>query len=197
MPKLIAPLALLAGLAACASSGSPSVANTRTTTPYDEGHVFQRVTLSSADSARVQLGENGHAELVPLSSDRAWAGLVRAFPALGLEVIQTDVVGHALAGKIMRSRRPFGGHSYAELMNCGETAGIPNAGRWDITMQVATKLVPHGRDSTIVASWVVASAKPGGTAGEESDCVANERIGTIVADMVNREGAESPKAPTQ
>ena len=197
MPKLIASFAVLAGLAGCASSGSSSVASTRTTTPYDQGHVFQRVTLSPVDSARLQLGENGNAEIVPLSPDRAWAGLVRAFPALGLDVTQTDPVGHALAGKIMRSRRPFGGHTYADLMNCGETAGIPNAGRWDVTLQVATKLVPHGRDSTIVATWVLASAKPGGTAGDEADCAANEKIAGIVAGTVARQGAESPKGRSQ
>lgn len=194
MPKISLSLALVV-LAGCA--GAPPVSTSRTAAPYAIEHVASRVTLSPADSARLQLGENGNADVVPLPVDRAWTGLVRSFPALGLEVTQTDPVGRALAGRRYRSRRPFGGRSFADLMSCGETAGIPNAARWDVTLQVATRLVPYGHDSTIVATWVLASAKPSGTAGDEADCVVNEKIAAIVAGTVAQQAAESPSGQSQ
>lgn len=175
----------------CASNPS----TTRDRTPYNIDpntgdvtvtRVSPRVVLSAADSASLQLGENGNASAVALPTDRAWAGLVEAFKALDLEVTQIDPVGHAIAGRRVRSRRPFGGESFAQLMDCGETAGIPNAARWEVTMQVATKLVPRGKDSTIVATWVLASAKPGATSGDATDCTVNERIAGIVASAVQQ-----------
>lgn len=146
--------------------------------------VSPRVVLSAADSASLHLGENGNANVVALPLDRAWGGLVNAYRALELDVTQVDPAGRAIAGRRVRSRRPFGDKSFADLLDCGETAGIPNAARWDISMQVATKLVPRGRDSTIVATWVLASAKPSGTAGDEAECTANGGVAATIAAAV-------------
>lgn len=175
----------LIALSAAGGCGGPPSSNGEST-QYPQPRFAPHVALSSADSGALQLGEHGNANLVTLPVDRAWGALVNVYQALGVEVTQVDPAGHALAGRRLRSHRPFAGQPLATLISCGETAGIANASRWDINLQLATKLLPDGPDHTIVATWVLASGKPGATAGDEINCMPNDRIAAIVAGAVQQ-----------
>jgi hypothetical protein len=138
------------------------------------------VQLSASDSSAFHLGQNGSATVLPVPLGLAWAVLDSVYRGFDLEVTQVDPVGHAIAGKRDRSRRSFGGKSFGALLDCGETAGIPNASRFEITIQVATALRARGNDSTLVASWALATAKPSTTAGDLAPCVSNGEIPVMI-----------------
>lgn len=140
-----------------------------------------RINVSAADSSAMDLAAGAGADVVPVPLARAWTALPRAYAALDVEVTQQDPTAYAIGGARLRAHGSFGGKSLMQLFDCGETAGVPNASRWDVTMQIGTKLRARGADSTIVATWALATAKPATTAGYDVDCTTKTGLPEIVA----------------
>jgi hypothetical protein len=109
-----------------------------------------------------------------------WQYLPIAYSKLGLRITKYDSTTHVIAGERDRSHSDFGGKPLTSLLQCGDVAGIPNATRYDITIQVTTALRGSDKGSA-VASVASASAKANGVAGDVAPCVANSGIGDQVA----------------
>jgi hypothetical protein len=122
-------------------------------------------------------------QTVAMSIERAWRALPIAYESLGFQIIQLQEASRTIAGQRLRARGTFAGERFSRLLNCGETAGLPNADRYDVSLTVVTSLEQAG-EGTLVSTDVQAVATPNTTAGAQVRCVANARIGEIVAARV-------------
>lgn len=118
---------------------------------------------------------------IAASPDRAWNILPQLYKSFGLSLTQIDAASRTVRGQRLRSRSYFLGHPLSDYFDCGTVAGVPNVGRYELDMELATRLAPAAGDSTLVQTAVSASAKPGGTAGDPFHCDANEKIAAGIA----------------
>ena len=163
------------GLAACASGPSSGIETKPTSVSVGSESTIGQLRIETTDSPTTR------SVATPLLL--AWNALPAVYQALGLSITKIDTAQLVVRGQRLRSRQPFAGKQLGDLLNCGETAGIPNTLRYDVTMQLATQLRPAG-DSTEVVTQVIATAKASGTAGDPVRCSSNGRIATGVADAV-------------
>ncbi|HXF25593.1 MAG TPA: hypothetical protein VN602_13785 [Gemmatimonadaceae bacterium] len=112
-----------------------------------------------------------------------WQYLPIAYSKLGLRITKYDSTTHVIAGERDRSHSDFGGKPLTSLIECGDVAGIPNASRFDVTIQV-TSALRGSEKSSAVASVASASAKANGTSGDPAPCTVNAGIGNQVAAAV-------------
>lgn len=176
----VLPFALVLSLAACSPGGSGTPA-TSAPAPKREELRIQGSTGSMETELNVTdaVVSNG----VALAPDSAWRALPAVYRALGLSITRYDEATRTIGGERLRSRRSFGGKTLVQLLDCGDTGGMPNASRFDVSMSVATTVGGSGTDATL-ATRVQASAAPSTTAGHPTRCTANGRIATIIADAV-------------
>lgn len=170
------PFILLA--AACTSTQSGAVIETRpvsTTTMSTEG----------MSTAGIRADDSPFARMIGSSFAKSWDVLPAVYQSLGITITKIDSVALVVRGQRLRSRQPFLGKQLSDLIDCGETTGIPNAMRYDITLQFLTQLHPQS-DSTMVSTQVLATAKASGTAGDAMRCAPNGRIATGIAEAIAR-----------
>lgn len=164
----------LAALVACApSQPSTAIGPQATTTRTVAAGGTQVVIHNEGDEV------TGYAIAAPV--DRAWNILPQLYRAWGLSLTQIDQASRTVRGQRLRSRQYFMGKPLSDYFDCGNVAGVPNVGRYELDMQVATQLRPAAGDSTVVQTVVSASAKPGGTAGDPFNCDANQKIAANIA----------------
>jgi hypothetical protein len=164
------PFALLGILAlvACAS-GAPRVV-TDTPTP-------DNVSVAQTSTSRVYNPDAATPDSSYLEArfDRAWSFLPEVFRGFGLDIATIDPATHTVDGQKVRARGQFAGSMYSRYLDCGDTRGVPNANRYEITMHVVTRLAPAG-DKTLVATTVVAEGRFTETGGTAVPCAANNEI---------------------
>ena len=177
------------GLCACASNGASTGGN-------GVGAVGGGDT--QANVRRVAIGDvtvqaNGDAPAttewqdVNVGTSSTWQALPIAYKRLGLTITRYDSVAHIIEGERLHSHAPLGGQELTTMMDCGEVEGMPNAARFDITIQTRTILQGNATRSS-VASVVIAAAKPDGVSGVYSPCAikaaAARRVNAAVVDAV-------------
>jgi hypothetical protein len=196
LPHTLRSLALLSlsvSLAACASTSSQNTVPAGTPTP-DGSRTRDQVTVASDVGGMVTrevVARNWvTTEQLTLPPDRVYTLLSGVFQGLGLTVIKLDPTTRAITGELVRSRRPFGGKPFVQLLDCGETAGVPIAGRYDINLTVMSK-VNAVADGSAMDTEVEAMATPNTTQGNQVRCRPNERISQIIAQRIRDAAANS------
>src|SRR3954470_24927888 len=114
------PLALLA---ACTSAQSGAVIETQpiaTTAMSTEG----------MSTAGIRADDSPLSRMIGSSFARSWDALPRVYQSLGITVTKIDSMALVVRGQRFRSRQPFLGKQLSDLLDCGETTGIPNAMRY-------------------------------------------------------------------
>ncbi|HEX7020797.1 MAG TPA: hypothetical protein VF159_12335 [Gemmatimonadaceae bacterium] len=177
----------LVALAACAPSQPSTIAPRPKTTTIAIGGLNTQVTIHNEGDE-----VTGYAIAAPI--DRAWNILPQLYRSWGLSLTQIDQASRTVRGQRLRSRQYFLGKPLGDYFDCGTVAGVPNVGRYELDMDVATQLRPGARDSTLVQTVVSASAKPGGTAGDPFRCDANQKIAERIAGAL-ASALASPPAP--
>lgn len=167
-------VAAVLALAACAPSQPSSIAPAPRTTTIAIGGLNTQVSIHNA-------GDEITGYAIAASPDRAWDILPQLYKSWGLSLTQIDAATRTVRGQRLRSRSYFMGHPLSDYFDCGTTAGVPNVGRYELDMEVATQLRPAAADSTLVQTVVSGNAKPGGTAGDPFRCDANARIAENIA----------------
>lgn len=175
-------------LCACATSGSNGVGAVG---GGDEQANVRRVAIGG-----VTVQANGDA---PARADwqdvkgglaSTWRALPAAYKRLGLTVTRYDSVAYIIEGERLHSHAAFGGKPLTAIMDCGEVEGMPNAARFDITIQARTTLRGSAANSS-VASSVIALAKPDGVAGVYSPCAINpgaaQRVNQAIVDASSQD----------
>ena len=177
-PFAITGALTLAACIACASSGAGS--------SNDVGQATNVKQVQIAGSS-IDFIPNSPTPLawhnIAAPATSTWQYLPIAYSKLGLRITKYDSTSHVIAGERDRSHSDFGGKPLTSLLECGDVAGIPNASRYDITIQVTTALRGTGTTSA-VASVASASAKANATSGDVAPCVVNSGIGDQVAAAV-------------
>lgn len=174
-------------VAACASGGAGTSADVGQNTNVKQVQIAS-TNIDFIPNSPTPLA--WHTIAAPATS--TWQYLPIAYSKLGLRITKYDSTTHVIAGERDRSHADFGGKPLTSLIECGDVAGIPNASRYDVTIQVTTAL--QGTDkSSSVASVASAAAKANGVSGDVAPCVANSGIGDRVAAAV----AEAVKAGTK
>lgn len=170
-------LAACAALAACASSGTGT---------SDVGEATNVKQVQVAGSS-IDFIPNSPTPLawhnIEAPTTSTWQYLPVAYSKLGLRITKYDSTAHVIVGERDRSHSAFGGTPLTSLMDCGDVAGIPNASRYDVTIQVTTAMRGSGTSSAI-ASVASASAKPNATSGDVAPCVTKSGFGDRVAAAV-------------
>lgn len=121
-----------------------------------------------------------------------WQYLPIAYSKLGLRITKYDSTTHVIVGERDRSHDDFGGKPLTSLIDCGEVAGIPNASRFEVTIQVTTALKGTATSSS-VASVASASAKANGVSSDVAPCSVNAGIGDRVAAAVAEAARDATK----
>ncbi len=103
------------------------------------------------------------------------------YKQLGLTLTQYDTTNHIITGERLRSRHDFGGKSLPDLVDCGETAGIPNAMRYDVNLRVTSQVLPAENATTTIRTQADAMAKADATSGDLISCQAKDAIADVVA----------------
>jgi len=180
--KSSAIMGLLVVMACASSGGSGSSSNgLGSVGGGDQDANIKRVSIAGVD-----LQADGRSTLpvvwhdVPGSVSHTWQSLPVAFHKLGLTITRYDSTAYIIEGERLRSRADFGGKQLTSLLDCGDVAGMPNATRFDVNIQVRTALRGSATASS-VASAVVASAKPSDVSGVLMPCVVNSSAADRVA----------------
>jgi hypothetical protein len=158
-------------IAACASqqTGGPS------TNPGPQPVLVTGGGGGVSDIAYTPDGAMASMQVVHAPVDRVWGALPGVYKDLGLELTESSTASHALSGQRVRTRGTFAGVQFSQFIDCGETAGIPNALRYEINLTVSTSL-RAATDSTLVSTTVSATGKPGEFSGQAVPCAANGEI---------------------
>ena len=172
----VLPLLGILTLSACAAS-APRIA---TETPMPDN-----VSGAQTSTARVYNPDVARPDSLHLQMelDQAWSRLPDVFRGLGLAIAVIDPATHTIDGQKVRARGQFAGNMYSYYLDCGDTRGVPNANRYEITMHVVTRLAPAG-GRTLVATSVVAEARFTETGGTAVPCAANNEISRKVLESL-------------
>lgn len=127
-----------------------------------------------------------YAQSVAVPAARVLAVLPAVFQSLGLSVTAIDSASGFVRGEVLRMRRPFGGKTMVQLLDCGSTPAGPTAARFSINLTVTTRALAVTESSTDVATIVQAVAVPNTTSGGSVRCRPNRGISEIVAQQVRQ-----------
>src|SRR4051812_7621295 len=119
----------------------------------------------------------GRADLqAPL--DKVWSALPAAYASLSIPLTVNEPANRVIGAERMRTHHYLGDLRLSKLLDCGETAGIPNADTYDVSLSMLTQLQSNAAGGTTVTTRVDAAAKPGSTSGQYSSCVSTGQLET-------------------
>jgi len=118
--------------------------------------------------------------------DRVWRTLPRVYDALGIVGTGADEEAKVFGIVDFRPRR-LDGRALSTFVNCGMgITAIPKADEYDVTMSVLTHVEPGAEGETLLATSVVASAKPRVESGNSVYCDSQGALEARIADLVLR-----------
>lgn len=179
--RLVALLLAAAGCAGASSSAAERPAPVRDHVQVGDwrGGIAREVHLTDETVRRS----------IPIAGDRALALLPAVFQDLGLAIKVVDPQAKLVRGELTRSRRPFGGRMYSQLLDCGSTAAGPNAARYAINLTVQSQVLAVSDSGTELGTVVQAVAIPDATGGNPVRCVPNDVIAEIVSERLAKAAA--------
>src|SRR6267143_4445355 len=146
VPRCLTLALLCAG---CAAAGPPVATPSPETKMRvtDRGYEVDVYHQSVVDARPVE---------APVS--RVWAVLGSVYAELGIQLSVSDA-GRVELGNAGFRARPIDGKRLSTYLNCGSGVTGDHADDYEVTMKVVTRLIPYGKDSSVVATLVDASAK--------------------------------------
>ena len=174
-------LRALRGLALSALLTLPGCATARSADPDLEPPPTRGVVTSPAQGAHVEINpsDGGSEHVLPHGAAQLWKALPGVYDRLGFKVSQLDAARRTLGARRAPSGRPIAGQEITALMNCGSGLGGNNAARYDVTIDLLTRLTPRG-DSTLVKLQVVGTARSTMNAGDPVGCLGTPAMHRLV-----------------
>lgn len=193
-PAALAPLALLAPLAAllAACASAPATGRDAIRDPAAGSQVTTRIdgggTVGSTEIRAVSNPVEGVESYVPAGPDQAFAVLPAAYEALGLPINTVLRDARTLGVRDGRAPRHLARQPLSRYLDCGaEAAGARHADAWDVTITALSRITASGDASSTVVTQVAASARPVSTSGASVSCTSTGRLEqTINAVVVAR-----------
>lgn len=170
----VATAVLLSIASGCASAHEPNTRPPSETVRVVDG--MGRVTEIPMDATSASSG----IELdVPV--ERAWKGVVEAYPALGIPLTEIDPRSHMVGNREMRLRGRLGDTRLSSYLQCGRTQGGASANTYEVHLSVRTRLEPAGPGATTVRTQLDATARPSTFAGHDVRCSSTGRLERRIA----------------
>ncbi len=167
------PLSLLAvaGLAACASSGTVA-----STAGAPEG--AETIGSVGSDYVRIDPERHTYTAAVPGTADHVFDKLVEVYQGLGIRPDVADKARLIVGAANVQLRRQLAGTRLSTYLDCGSGMGGASAESYAISLTIATQVSPTDHGSRL-ATQVSASARP--TDGTNTAPVACTSTGDLEA----------------
>lgn len=174
-----AALALAAGAAACASSGSTSAGGPVIRDPMANMPVTTQVDGLNATYTVRQINgtDDGTAFPVPADPARTFAAMPGAYQSLALEVntMRSDILTAGV--REVAAPRRINRQPLSHFLDCGVSAtGTPNADSYAVTITAMSRVMPGADSSSSVTTQVVAVATSRGVSSTAVRCGSNGRL---------------------
>jgi hypothetical protein len=169
-------------VSACGTSGArPAPAPVPAAAPFHiEG------AIRGVGTARILNEPRAVRRTIAAPVDYVWRTLPGVYDALGIVDAGADEEAKVFGIVDFRPRR-LDGRALSVYVNCGMgITAIPKADEYDVTMSVLTQVKPGGEGETVLATSVVASAKPRIESGNSVYCDSQGTLETRIVDLVSR-----------
>lgn len=173
-----APVALLALFASCTGSPPAGPSPQRTTTTISAG--------TSTGSISQATGDIGTRVTFSQPADQVWLATQVAYASLGIDAGIMEPQGWVYGTRRLVASR-VGGERASRLVNCGTGAfGAPAADSYAVSFTVASSVEPRATGTQVV-TWMAATARPRGTAGDAVQCTSRGRLEAMInAEITSR-----------
>lgn len=172
-------LLFLAGVFACASSGSVSEqpVTPQTTRVVGSAGALSVTTTTTSSSISGEL---------PFPIERVWAILPSVYDSLGVAPDEVNASTYVVGKSGLKVRRRLGALPLVRILDCGTAQGGPSAETYEIVMTIRTRLRPASAGATTLATELEASGKPVSFAGDNVRCMSKRTLEQQIFDTVKR-----------
>lgn len=177
MRTIVPVLLTAAGLAACSSSQQGL--RTPASPPP--------AVIQSGTGADVRLAREDRVneEHVQANMDSVFARTRAIYRALGVPVHAESRRDGIVESANFTAPREFLDEPLARLLDCGQSMAGPRVTLWSVTMQLTTGMRPHPESGTLLATRVVATARPrDGTSTPPVPCNSTGRLERALASRI-------------
>lgn len=178
---LLSAVAVLA--AACASSGSSSVAPPTTMTP-----VTQRIVTPTSAVAFNTVNVNSGSNITIVTTvDAAWTALNVTYNEFKIPVTTLVDKDHLIGNDAFKVRRRVGNLPMQKLLDCGSSQGIQNAETYDILMSISSTVVPNPKGGVNLMTRIDATGKsPNFSRDASVNCPSTGELEKAIAEAVRK-----------
>jgi hypothetical protein len=176
---LVAAVAV-AGCASGSSGGSQPTPNV-TMTP-----VTQRIVMPAGSTLNINTVDvnAGYSQIIIGAMDAAWTALNVAYSDLKIPVTTLVDAQHLVGNDSYKVRRRVGTIPMQQILDCGNSHGIPNAETYDILMSISSFLTPNPKGGLNLITRIDATGRSPNFARENA--VACHSSGTLEKDIAER-----------
>lgn len=177
---LLVAAVTIAGCASGSSGGSQATPNV-TTTP-----VTQRIVMPSGSTLNINTVDvnAGYSQAIIGTMDAAWTALNVAYSDLKIPITTLVDAQHLVGNESYKVRRRVGTIPMQQILDCGNSHGIPNAETYDILMSISSSLTPNPKGGLTLITRIDATGRSPNFARENA--VACHSSGTLEEDIAER-----------
>jgi hypothetical protein len=171
----------IAGLAACASSGS-----------IGSGRATETVRAAGGAS---MTGAGTGVSIAPSSSEfttaiaspvnAVWAAMPGVYQSLKIPLTTLDQKTHTIGNEGFKALKNLGGVPLSKYIECGTTQIGPNADSYDVHLSIVSQLVTVDNGTTKLTTLLEAAARPMAFAQEYSRCSSKGVFEAKLVDALN------------
>lgn len=123
--------------------------------------------------------------------DTAWSAYPTVFGELGIPPGIVDQKQHVFGNAGIKMRGSLGHQRLSRYLECGTTAGLPNADTYDVLVRVVSQVVPADAGHASLRTQVEGSAHSSGDSGSSVRCVSTGALEARIAHMMSELAAKS------
>ncbi|MEO8879912.1 MAG: hypothetical protein ABI446_05900 [Gemmatimonadaceae bacterium] len=117
--------------------------------------------------------------------DKAWSEYPTVFGELGIDPNVIDSRQHVFGNAGLKVRGTLGRQRMSRYLDCGATAGIPNADQYDIIVRVVSQVIPADAGLSSIRTQVEANGRASGESSTSARCVSTGALEARIAHMMS------------
>jgi hypothetical protein len=170
-----APLVFAVACASAGSSSGAATATVQTTTPIIGGSSDMNglSTTTRVVSATTTRFSN--------TADQVFSVMPAVYGELKIPVTTMVTKDRIVGNNDFRTRRVVGGMPMRRLLDCGGTAGDPNADTYEIFIDVSSEVKADGAGEAVLATVFQANGRPVSFAGNDVRCTSTGELESKIA----------------
>ena len=123
--------------------------------------------------------------------DKAWSAYPTVFGELGIPPGIVDQKQHVFGNQGVKVRGSLARQRLSRYLECGTTAGLPNADTYDVLVRVVSQVIPADAGLASLRTQVEGSAHSSGDSGSNVRCVSTGALEARIAHMMSELAAKS------